>query len=79
MKYKMKYKFLIYFFNKVSTIKVGLLQPGLFIFGRWENFSIVQLIVCWSDVDLGGLGVTCSPQDPRFAGSNPTEVLQEGL
>ena len=23
---------------------------------------------------LGGLGVTCSPQDPRFAGSNPTEV-----
>ena len=23
---------------------------------------------------LGGLGVTYSPQDPRFAGSNPTEV-----
>ena len=25
-------------------------------------------------VGLGGLGVTCSPRDPRFAGSNPTEV-----
>ena len=27
-----------------------------------------------SQVGLGGLGVTCSPRDPRFAGSNPTEV-----
>ena len=27
-----------------------------------------------TDVGLGGLGVTCSPRDPRFAGSNPTEV-----
>ena len=25
-------------------------------------------------IGLGGLGVTCSPRDPRFAGSNPTEV-----
>ena len=25
-------------------------------------------------VGLGGLGVTCSPRVPRFAGSNPTEV-----
>ena len=25
-------------------------------------------------VGLGGLGVTCLPQDPRFAGSNLTEV-----
>ena len=24
-------------------------------------------------VGLGGLGVICSPRDPRFAGSNPTE------
>ena len=29
-------------------IKIGLLQPGLFIFRGWENFSIVQFIVCWS-------------------------------
>ena len=26
------------------------------------------------EVGLGGLGVTCSPRDPRFAGSNPAEV-----
>ena len=25
-----------------------------------------------ASVGLGGLGVTCSPRDPRFAGSNPT-------
>ena len=25
-------------------------------------------------VDLGGLGVTCSPRYPRFADSNPAEV-----
>ena len=40
-------------------------------------------------VGLGGLGVTCSPPDPRFAGSNSAEVngffqdvkilLREGL
>ena len=23
---------------------------------------------------LGGLGITCLPRDPRFAGSNPAEV-----
>ena len=25
-------------------------------------------------VGLGGLGVTCSPRDPRLAGSHPAEV-----
>ena len=25
-------------------------------------------------VSLGGLGITCSPRDPKFAGSNRTEV-----
>ena len=25
-------------------------------------------------VGFGGLGITCSPRDPRFAGSNPIEV-----
>ena len=24
---------------------------------------------------IGGLGVTCSPRDLKFAGSNPTEVM----
>ena len=27
-----------------------------------------------SQVGLGGLGVTCSLRNPRFAGSNPAEV-----
>ena len=27
-----------------------------------------------SIVGLGGLGVTCSPRDPKLAGSNPAEV-----
>ena len=27
-----------------------------------------------SEVGLGGFGATCSPRDPRLAGSNPTEV-----
>ena len=31
-------------------------------------------MVTWSRVGLGGLGVPCSPQDPRFAGSNPAEI-----
>ena len=25
-------------------------------------------------IGLGGLGVTCSPRDPRFAGSTPAQV-----
>ena len=31
--------------------------------------------VCDSLVGLGGPGVTCSPRDPRFAGSYPAEVV----
>ena len=27
-----------------------------------------------TNVDLGGLGIMCSPSDPRFAASNPAEV-----
>ena len=26
------------------------------------------------EVGLGGLGIMCSPRDPRFAGSNPAKV-----
>ena len=32
------------------------------------NLNIIQ-------VGLSGLGVTCSPRDPRFVGSNPAEVM----
>ena len=34
----------------------------------------IDLILVSAVVGLGGLGVTCSPRDPRFAGSNPAEV-----
>ena len=39
------------------------------------SFTFVNIYTFMSMVvDLGGLGVTCSPRDPRFAGSNPDEV-----
>ena len=34
----------------------------------------INRLVTKKGVGLGGLGVPCSPQDPRFAGSNPVEV-----
>ena len=34
---------------------------------------VKKYITC-KRVGLGGLGVTCSPRDPRFADSNPAEV-----
>ena len=37
-----------------------------------EKIEKLQLTI--SRVSLGGLGVTCSPRDPRFAGSNPAEI-----
>ena len=34
---------------------------------KWSYMELTKCI----HVDLGGLEVTCSPRDPRFAGSNP--------
>ena len=43
-----------------------------------EVFSITLFKIWWQVNNLGrlfgDLGVTCSPRDPRFAGSNPAEV-----
>ena len=39
---------------------------------RWSRGFRVRLIN--ATVGLGGFGVTCSPGDQRFAGSNPAEV-----
>ena len=36
--------------------------------------TLIIKIIILIEVGLGGLGVTCSPRDPRLAGSNPTEV-----
>ena len=38
------------------------------------NEVIKWQIVYLHQVGLGGLRITCSPRDPRFAGSNPAEV-----
>ena len=37
------------------------------------TFVFKDMVVRSVVVGLGGLGVTSSPRDPRFAGSNPTE------
>ena len=36
--------------------------------------SKMLTVVTGTAVGLGGLGLRCSPRDPRFAGSNPAEV-----
>ena len=58
----------------VYESKTRILEEQIKIFAdevKEENTEGVftVLFVC-----LGGLGVTCSPRDPRFAGSNPAEV-----
>ena len=40
----------------------------------WCKGQNYYLKVTFCVVGLGGLGVTCSPRDPKFAGSNPAEV-----
>ena len=51
------------------------LRPKAIRMGNAENFTMGNFIIY--NIHLyskGGLGVTCSPRDPRFAGSNPAEV-----
>ena len=38
------------------------------------KFNFLGFVVKEILVGLGGLGVTCSPRDPRIAGSNPAKV-----
>ena len=41
----------------------------------YVNFDIIKVITINNlNVPLGGLGVTCSPRDPRFVASNTAEV-----
>ena len=40
-----------------------------------SNFSTTKgRVIKYAAVDLGGLGVMCSPRDPRFMGSKPAGV-----
>ena len=46
-------------------------------YGVLKNaFSSLLVFVCLYNeiIGLGGLGITCSPRDLRFVGSNPAEV-----
>ena len=43
-------------------------------FSMWEACTKIFIPKLIKVVGLGGLGVTCLPRDPRFAGSNPAEV-----
>ena len=40
-----------------------------------HNLDNIHMNLLPSLVGLGGLRVTCLPQDPRFAGSKPAEVV----
>ena len=59
-----------YWTRKSCAMFTRILQLSLF----WNNS--IQLITSTYMllVSLGGLGVTCSPRDPRFVGLNPAEV-----
>ena len=48
--------------------KANLCSRGHY-FNRRPQFTVLIIII-----NLGGLGVTRSPRDSRFAGSNPAEV-----
>ena len=44
-------------------------------FSMWEACTKIFIPKLIKVVGLGGLGVTCLPRDPRFAGSNPAEDI----
>ena len=39
-----------------------------------KRLKVCQHTVITAPIGLSGLGVTCSPRDPRFVGSNPAEA-----
>ena len=49
-------------------------QPVVFLVLLIIIIIIIISLLIFSYVGLGGLGVTYSHRDPRFAGSNPVEV-----
>ena len=57
---------ILFFYIYLHLWHVIMIVVGPLIF--WRNY------IYYLDVSLGYLGVTCSPRDPRFAGSNPSEV-----
>ena len=68
------------FWNLLLHISGGSAINNFLIFNEfpnkvmWFKACCFELVQRGTEVDLGGLGVTCSPRDLRFAGSNPAEV-----
>ena len=59
--------------NKKGMLKDIFYQQQISLYG-FIYFSLSKFKFRLLIVDLGGLGVTCSPRGPRFADSNPAEV-----
>ena len=67
-----RYHPLTYNFRQ-KYIRLDWLEPAWEVMKVRKNLILIcYLVIC--DVGLGGLGIMCSPRDPRIAGSNPAEV-----
>ena len=56
----------MYLFQRIESLTLFKINIYIYIYIYIYLFIYI--------VGLGGLVVTCSPRDPRFAGSKPTEV-----
>ena len=69
----------VYYFpgvwNTEVQYRIHKVSPEILV-QRWRNLirHIAKTRINLITVGIGGLGVTCSPRNPRFAGSNPAEV-----
>ena len=62
-------KGIVHLANKFTIYLSALLGES-----KLHNYPLFNFFVTLLTVRLGGLGVTCSPRDPMFACSNPSEV-----
>ena len=65
--------FLIYYTSTADESHSVGWKP-LYLFTNLYTMPMSRDVSNVGVVGLGGIGVTCSPRDPRFAGSNPAEV-----
>ena len=52
----------------------SLIKTGKIAYIKYYYYLLLLLLLLLLLVVLGGLGVTCSPRDPRLMVSKPTEV-----
>ena len=58
----------------ILVISISILTNLTFVSMLCYTVTIKNIKINYQIVCLRGLGVTCSPRDPRFVGSNPNEV-----